>query len=78
MDIIAAIFGVLGSIVLSIGSPKYIPHGFVCHIIGSIGWGIFGLQLEVYSLVISSVMFLVIEIVGLHRWIRYNRRKYAD
>jgi len=76
IDYIAAILGVIGSILLARGSQSLIKYSFVFYWAASSLWIIYGVSNEIYSLVLVNAIFLVVESIGAYRW--YQKDIYGE
>jgi len=71
LDWIAAFFGFLGMYFLSTKNK----YGFICHTVMSILWAIVGFQTEAYGLVVSSVVFIFLNIGCFWKWKKSEQTK---
>ena len=72
------LFGHAGYILLLVGQlliTKKRKIGFLIRLVGELGWGVIGLALGMSSIVIWSLVFAVVEVVG---WVRWRREWYKE
>ena len=66
-EMIGAIFGVAGAILVSINTPQS-KYGFVLFLVSSILLGVVSWQRKMWYLLTMQMVFLGINIVGIYRW----------
>lgn len=60
--------GILGALMLDVNFP-YSKWGFVAFLISSMSWLIVGVRTKERSLAIQSVVYTVLNIIGIFRWL---------
>lgn len=79
LDWIAAIFGIAGSLVLASNHKSYAKFGWFGFLAGSLCWLVYGLNKEVYSLVLVNGVFTVSESWGIYKYFTSTRvQKIVD
>ena len=64
LDWVAAAFGFIGMYFLG----KKNKYGFICHTIMSVLWAIVGIQTGAYGLLLSSVVFVFLNLGCFWKW----------
>lgn len=75
IDIFAMITSLLGATLMATGKPSLIPATMVFYIIGSILWISVGITMGMVSLIITNIVFIILEVLALFKWIEYNKSK---
>ena len=70
---IAAVFGISGSLLLALNNTKYSKFGWIGFLIGSVLWTSYAVVNGIWSMAVSSSVFVVVESIGLYRY--FNDRK---
>jgi hypothetical protein len=78
IDYVAAVLGIIGSILLARGSQHLVKYSFVFYWIASSLWIIYGVTNEIYSLVLVNVVFIVVESMGAYRWYLKDNAERED
>lgn len=68
LELIGAVSGVLGAILLAINIPAS-GYGFALFLISSISLSLFALDQKLRYLLVMQVVFTVINMVGVYRWL---------
>jgi len=65
---VGAIWGIAGAILLAVNIPIS-GWGWVLYLVSSVAWVIAGVLMKERSLVIQSVVFSLLNLVGIIRWL---------
>ena len=72
IDWIALIFTTLGTYLYSLGKVSQLRIGFILLTVGNLLWLIWAFNNNIYSMIVTSLMFGTLNIKAYYKWKKYD------
>jgi len=66
---LATLLGIAGGIMISLNIPDVTRYGFIPFLFSSVIWIVVALKMQEMSLVALNATFMIINIIGIYRWL---------